>query len=29
VFFAGVTAVREALRGRPSGGATPARVSEI
>jgi NitT/TauT family transport system ATP-binding protein len=29
VFFAGVTAVREALRGRSSGGGTPTRVSEI
>jgi NitT/TauT family transport system ATP-binding protein len=29
VFFAGVTAVREALRGRPSGGGIPARVGEV
>jgi NitT/TauT family transport system ATP-binding protein len=29
VFFAGVTAVREALRGRSSGGGIPARVGEV
>ena len=29
VFFAGVTAVREALRGRTSGGGIPARVGEV